>query len=114
MNQLDDLFNAVYSTTVTDISVLVREVRVRIGVLTQPVTVWIFYAGKGDNPYRFETSALMKTSRFDARNAPRDAPTEIEALRRAVRMLTRDYEAAVRDGEIPDDRWLVGTPGDEA
>jgi len=108
MERLDELLSGVHSATVTEVSVLVREVRVRVGVLARPVTIRIYYDTKVEDPYRFELSAVMKTARDrDAREAPRSAPSEAEALRRAVRMLTRDYEDAVRRGELPDDTWLV-------
>lgn len=107
MERFDDLLNGVHSATISDVSVLVREVRVRVGVLSKFVTIRIYHDERGAEPYHFELSAHMKTAAGDVRNAPRDAPSENEALRRAVRMLTRDYDAAVRGGELPDDSWLV-------
>jgi hypothetical protein len=107
----DDLLADLRTATVTDPAVLVREVRMRVGVLTNFVTIRIYYHAKGVEPYRFETSANLQT---DADREPRDvqrcASTEAEALRRAVRMLTEDYEIAVRNGELPDDAWLVPNP----
>jgi hypothetical protein len=107
----DDLLTDMRTATVTDPAVLVREVRMRVGVLTNFVTIRIYYHAKGAEQYRFETSATLQT---DADREPRDvqrcAPTEAEALRRAVRMLTEDYEIAVRNGELPDDAWLVPNP----
>jgi hypothetical protein len=108
MDRFDDLLSAVHSTTVTEVSVLVREVRVRVGVLSKAVSIRIYFDSKSDEPYRFELSALMKPARGqDAREAPRRAASEAEALRKAVRMLTQDYEDAVRQGQMPDDSWLV-------
>lgn len=108
MERLDDLLSSAHSATVAEVSILVREVRVRVGVLSKAVTIRIYYDGKGEEPYRFELSALMKTAGGrDARDAPRCAPSESEALRRAVRILTQDYDNAVRQGELPDDSWLV-------
>lgn len=109
MNNPGELLSAVYSTTVSEVSLLVREVRVRIGILPKRVTIRIYYDGKSSEPYRFELSAEMKTEEPDPnRNAGRNASTEVEALRLAVRCLTQGYEDAVRRGEIPDDSWLVG------
>src|SRR2546423_1797271 len=111
MLRLDDLLGGVHSATITEISVMVREVRVRIGVLSKAVTIRIYYNRKKEEPYRFELSARMKTAgEHDPREAPRCAPSEGEALRRAIRMLTQDYEDAVRQGQLPDDAWL--TDGD--
>lgn len=107
MNPFDDLLNSVYSATVTEAAVLVREVRVRIGVLPRPVTILIYYDAKRSDPYVFEISDLMKTAGGGPRDAPRSAASETEALRRAVRTLTEGYEDAVRRGELPDDSWLV-------
>jgi len=108
MPPFDELLNGVYSATITEVSVLVREVRVRVGVLSTPVTIRIYYQAKVSEPFTFEISAVMKTGSQDkSRDALGGAPTENEALRRAVRTLTQDYEDAVRRGEIPDDRWLV-------
>lgn len=108
MTFFDNLLNGAYSATITEMSVLVREVRVRIGVLVQPVTIRIYYDSRGADAYTFELSAFMKTaSDRDIRTTPGTAPSESEALRRAVRMLTEDYEEAVRRGELPEDRWLV-------
>ena len=107
----DDLLTDLRTATVTDPAVLVREVRMRVGVLTNFVTIKIYYHAKGVEQYRFETSATLQT---DPDREPRDvqrcASTEAEALRRAVRMLTEDYEIAVRNGELPDDAWLVPNP----
>ena len=108
MERFDDLLNGIYSPTVSAVSVLVREVSVRIGVLGKPVTIRIYYDGKSDQPYRFGLSARMKTvCDRAAREAPRSAASEEEALRRAVRLLTQDYEDAVRQGHLPDDNWLI-------
>lgn len=106
--QLDDLLSSAHSATVAEVAILVREARVRVGVLSKTVTIRIYYDGKREEPYRFELSALMKTAgERDVRDAPRRAVSESEALRRALRMLTQDYEDAVRQGELPDDDWLV-------
>ena len=108
MKDVEDLANGVYSPTVAEVWILVREVRVRIGILTKPVTVRIYYDGRSAEPYRFELSAVMKTA--DGRT-PREcdqcAASEADALRQAVRLLTQDYEDAVRHGRMPDDSWLV-------
>lgn len=112
MDRLDDLLGSIHSATLAEVSVLVDEVCVRVGVLSKAVTIRIYYDGKTEEPYRFELSALMKTAgERDARDAPRRAASESEALRRAVRMLTQDYEAAVRHGELPHDDWLVDGDG---
>lgn len=111
MESLDDLLNGIYSSTVSEVSVLVREVRVRVGVLSKPVIIRIYYDSKSPESYRFALSALMKTPAGAGREAPRTAPSEAEALRRAVRMLTQDYEDAVRGGELPDESWLVAGDG---
>ena len=42
MQRLDDLLNAL-SPTITAAAVLVREVRVRVGVLPKPVRIRIYY-----------------------------------------------------------------------
>ena len=108
MERFDELLNGVHSATVTEVSVLVREVRVRVGVLSSPVTIRIYYDPKSSEPFTFEISAVINTgSEGTPQDAPHGAPSENEALRRALRTLTQDYEDAVRRGEIPDDRWLV-------
>ena len=108
MARFEDLLNGVHSVTVADVSVLVREVRVRVGVLTKYVTIRIYDNGKKGEPFTFELSACMRThSKQEPRDGQCSAPTENEALRRAIRILTQDYEEAVRRGEIPDDGWLV-------
>ena len=107
MKELDDLLGGVYSPTITDVSVLVREIRARIGVLTTPVTIRIYYDGRKSEPYRFELSAVMKTSaKSEACRPAGSALTEGDALRNAVRLLTQSYEDAVRQGNLPDDSWL--------
>lgn len=108
MKDVDELMSSAHSPTIAEVSVLVREVRVRVGVLSNFVTVRIYYDGCSDDPYGFELSAVMKTSR-DRRACPagQRARTEADALRQAVRLLTQDYEDAVRQGEMPDDDWLV-------
>lgn len=108
MKPFDDLLAGVHSATISDVAVLVREVRVRVGVLSNPVTIRIYYRPRESEPFTFEISASMKT----AKGAPSPATeagaaTENEALRRAIRTLTQDYEEAVRRGEMPDDEWLV-------
>jgi hypothetical protein len=106
----DDLLSGVYSASVAEVTVLVREVRVRIGVLPRPVTVRIYYDARRAEPYEFETDAVMKTADDrGAQDCARFAPSEGEALRRAVRMLTEAYDEAVRRGELPEDSWLVTT-----
>lgn len=108
MEQIDDVLSGIHSATVTDVAVLVREVRVRIGVLSKHVTIRIYQDERPSEPFTFEISALMRTMREgEPRDDRRRATTENEALRRAIRMLTQDYEDAVRRGEMPDDRWLV-------
>lgn len=108
MPKIDDVLSGVRSATICEIAVLVREVRVRIGVLSKAVTIRIFENDRSSDPFTFETSAMMKTSaEGEARPDHSGAPTEGEALRRAIRTLTQDYEDAVRRGEMPDDRWLV-------
>jgi hypothetical protein len=108
VDNFEDLLTGVHSPTVTDVAVLVREVRLRVGVLSQEVAIRIFWDGNEHEPYRFETSALMKAGKdAPVRDGERGARSENEALRHAVRMLTQDYEEAVRRGEIPDDSWLV-------
>ena len=108
MARFNDLLSGIYSTTITDVAVLVREVRVRIGVLSKYVTIRIYDDGKEPASFTFELSASMKTGSDQASPVDRNgAPTENEALRRAIRILTQDYDDAVRRGEMPDDRWLV-------
>ena len=107
MERIDDLLSGIHSATVSEVSVLTREVRVRIGVLSKFVTIRIYQDSRSADPYRFELSSHMKTAVSPARDASRGAATENEALRRAVRLLTQDYEEAVRAGEMPDDTWLV-------
>jgi hypothetical protein len=107
MERFDELLSGIHSATVTSVSVLVREVRVRIGVLTRPVTIRIYRDDRASDPYVFELSAQMRTASGIPRDAHRGAATENEALRRAVRMLTQDYDDAVRSGQLPDDTWLV-------
>jgi hypothetical protein len=107
MKELDDYLSGVHSPTIAEISVLVREVRVSVGVLTTPVTIRIFYDGRNDVPYRYELSAAMQTAPDAARRYNGRAPTEADALRMAIRMLTSGYEEAVRQGKMPDDSWLV-------
>lgn len=108
MSSFDDLLNGVRSATITDIAVLVREVRVKIGVLSRWVTIRIYHDPAKAEPFTFETSSVMKTAVDGvACDTERSASSENEALRRAVRMLTQDYEDAVRRGEMPDDAWLV-------
>ena len=107
MNHVDELLTGVYSQTVTRVLVLVREVQVRIGVLTTPVAVRIYHDAKSADPFRFELSHRMKAPGLQTREAQQCGPTENETLRRALRMLTEDYEEAVRNGQLPDDAWLV-------
>lgn len=108
MPKADDILSSIRSATTSEIAVLVREVRVRIGVLSKSVTIRIFENDRSCDPFTFETSAVMKTSAAgEARVDHCGAPSESEALRRAIRSLTQDYEDAVRRGEMPDDRWLV-------
>lgn len=110
MDPFDDLLNGL-SPTITDAAVLVREVRVRVGVLPKPVTIRIYYDLKNKEPYRFELSARMNPAlASDCEDeAPCRAASEADALRRAVRMLTQNYEAAVRQGQMPDDEWLLNS-----
>lgn len=108
MKELNELLNGVYSSTIADVAVLVREVRVRIGVLPRSVTVRIYYDGRSTKPYSYELSAVMKTAAArEVRSVESNAATEGDALRLAVRLLTQDYEDAVRNGQMPDDSWLV-------
>jgi hypothetical protein len=108
MNPFDELLNGVRSATVTNVAVLVREVRVKVGVLSKAVTIRIYHDPEKLEPFTFEISAVMRTAiDRDACGGERSAHSENEALRRAVRMLTQDYEDAVRRGEMPDDAWLV-------
>jgi len=112
MERLDDLLNGL-SPTITESAVLVREVRVRVGVLPKPVKIRIYYDRQRSEPYQFELSARMNPAlaRDAGDDAARGAASEGEALRRAVRLLTQNYEEAVRQGQMPDDSWLVD--GDE-
>ena len=108
MTHYDELLNGVRSATVFDVAILVRELRVKVGVLSKPVTVRIYQNADDPDLFTFDTSAVMKTAKDrEACDADHTAGSENEALRRAVRMLTQDYEDAVRRGEMPDDAWLV-------
>lgn len=107
METIEELLSGVHSSTVTDVSVLVHEVRVRVGVLATYVTIRVYRDVKGAEPYHFELSAHMKTGASAARDTNRRAGSANEAIRSAVRLLTRDYEEAVRSGEMPDEKWLV-------
>ncbi|HEX2835366.1 MAG TPA: hypothetical protein VHW00_20295 [Thermoanaerobaculia bacterium] len=110
MDYFDELLAGVRSATITDVSVLIREVRVKIGVLSKFVTIRIYHDAEKPEPFTFELSAVMKPAvDRDACDGERRASSPNEALRRAVRMLTQDYEDAVRRGEMPDDAWLVET-----
>jgi hypothetical protein len=112
VNEIDELLSGVYSSTIAEVAVLVREARVRVGVLSNFVTVRIYYDGRSTEPYRFELSAVMKTAAGGPSRQDRQrALTESDALRHAVRTLTQDYEDAVRNGEMPDDTWLVPVGG---
>ena len=112
MRDVDELLTGVYSPTIAEVQVLVREVRIRVGVLSNHVTVRIYYDGRSTEPYSFELSAVVKTARGrDLPQSGQTAPTEAEALRQAVRLLTQDYEDAVRHGELPNDDWLVSVAG---
>lgn len=107
MSAFEDLLKGVRSASITDVEVLVRELRVKVGVLSKYVTVRIYQNGQC---FTFETSSVMKTAvDRDPRDRECVADSENEALRLAVRMLTQDYEDAVRRGEMPDDAWLVDT-----
>lgn len=108
MNAFDEILNGVRSATVTDVDILVRELRVKIGVLSKYVTIRIYRDARS---FTFETSSVMKTALGrGSRDRERSAESENEAIRLAVRMLTQDYEEAVRQGEMPDDAWLVDAP----
>lgn len=108
MTALDELLSGVRSSTITDVAVLVRQLRVKVGVLSKPVTIRIYQSAENAQAFTFELSSMMKPA-LDrhARDGERTAGSENEALRRAVRMLTQDYEDAVRRGEMPDEAWLV-------
>jgi hypothetical protein len=107
MKELDELLSNMHSASTSELLVLVREVRVRIGVLTRPVTIRVWYDGRRAEPFEFELSATMEIASHGSRAASGSALTEADAIRRAVRLLTQDYEDAVRQGNIPDDRWLA-------
>ena len=108
MAQINDLLNGIRSPTVTDMAVLVREVRVRIGVLSKYVAIRIYDNGDSLDPFTFQLSASMKPRTDQKSRDDRSSfASEIEALRRAIRVLTQDYEEAIRGGEMPDDGWLV-------
>jgi hypothetical protein len=114
MGPFDELLRGVYSSTVAEVSILVRQVEVRIGVLRKPVTIRIYYTERADEPYRFAMSARMKTAnKGGVREGQHTAASEGDALRRAVRLLTQDYEDAVRQGKMPDESWLVEGDDDE-
>ena len=107
MERFDDLLSGL-SPTITEVAVLVRVVRVRVGVLPRPVTIRIYCDHKSEEPYRFELSARMNPALGGHADAAAGGfPSESEALRRAVRVLTQAYEEAVRQGQMPDDGWLV-------
>jgi hypothetical protein len=103
----DNLLDGIRSATIAEVAVLVREVRVRVGVLTRFVIIRIYHDATKADPYFFELSAVVRTPDGEVADRTRSASTENEALRRAVRILTQDYEAAVRAGEMPDDAWLI-------
>lgn len=103
LNTFDELLTGVRSATITDVSVLVREVRVKVGVLSKYVSIHIYYDPTNVDPFTFTTSLVMR----NAHDGDRSAHSENEALRRAIRFLTQGYEDAVRRGEMPDDAWLV-------
>ena len=104
---LDDLLSGIHSATIAEVAVLVRQVRVRVGVLSRFVTIRIYHDATKADPYTFELSAVVRTANGTTLDPAPNVSSENEALRRAVRMLTQDYEAAVRAGEMPDDAWLV-------
>jgi hypothetical protein len=111
MKDVDDLLSGLYSASIAEISVLVRQVSVRVGVLPAPVTIRIYYDCRHTEPYRFELSATMQTaSRSDEECCDGRAMTESDALRQGIRLLTHDYDEAVREGKLPDDSWLVPVP----
>jgi hypothetical protein len=108
MARFNDLLSGVQSGTISEAAVLVREVRVRIGVLSKYVSIRIYDDGKDPASFTFHLSALMKTGSDQTSQVDRRAaPNENEALRRAIRILTQNYDDAVRRGEMPDDQWLV-------
>ncbi|HVG23974.1 MAG TPA: hypothetical protein VND45_07455 [Thermoanaerobaculia bacterium] len=108
MKDLDELLSGAYSPSIAEISVLVREVHVRVGVLATPVIIRVLYDGKSSESYRFQLSAGMKTSPDgETRRTNGRARTEADALRQAIRLLTQDYDDAVRQGKMPHDSWLV-------
>ena len=77
-------------------------------MLSKYVTIRIYDNGETLDPFTFEISALMRTrGDYSTRDDRRNSATENEALRRAIRILTQDYEEAIRRGEMPDDGWLV-------
>lgn len=105
MNPPEDLLSGIRSATITDVEVLVRELRVKVGVLSKYVTIRIYRTAQS---FTFATSFVMKTALDrDARDQKCIADSENDALRLAIRMLTQDYEDAVRRGEMPDDAWLI-------
>lgn len=105
MKEFEDLLSGVRSATISDVEVLVRELRVKVGVLTKPVTIRIYRSAQ---TFTFETSCVMKTALGrDACDGEHTAESENEALRLALRTLTQGYEDAVRRGEMPDDAWLI-------
>lgn len=107
MKEFDDLLSGVYSATTTEVRVLVRELSVRIGILARPVSILIWYDGRSAEPYEFENSATMRTPLHESIRSSGLAASEGDAIRDAVRLLTQDYEDAVRNGHMPDDDWLV-------
>lgn len=112
MPAFDEILSAVVSTTISEAAVLVREIRVQVGVLRTPVSIRVYCDPKEEPCYFFELSRYMNPEPAEpARKiTQRRAQTEVEALRLAARMLTEDYEAAIRTGKLPEDSWLV--PGD--
>lgn len=101
MNEFDELLSGVYSATTLSIRVHVRQLRLRIGVLTQPVSIDVWYEGRSAEPFQFELAAEMNPA-LERRRTTGSAITETDAIRQAVRLLTQNYEDAVRQGKMPD------------
>jgi len=109
MDELDELIKEFgKNDQISDQRILLYECHFRLGKLTPNIKVRIFYIIGYPESYFYDQSHFIQTPIQVSLYSPSSfASSPRMALNGAIESLQSFYNAAIREGHVPDDNWLV-------
>ncbi|HUT53686.1 MAG TPA: hypothetical protein VM658_09860 [bacterium] len=104
--------SALEGESITEPIQLLSEFEFHVGELTTPIRIKLFRRIGGKEVWFRQSHFIHTPSQFDPYMTSLPfADDEAYALHRAVDSIVSYYEAAIKDGHTPDEKWLVPNEG---